>query len=273
MDWPTIGAKLGLRTPKWHWRLLRWERAWRNLLQGGHANGATPLTWAILAINLAAFSVMVVKGALAGQGLRPLLNPDGYLLLHMGAQLWPLALVEGEWWRCLTYAYTHGGLIHLGFNMMVLYQVGPTIEAEIGSLRFITLYTLTALTATLAGLAWQLLMLKQWAPVVGASGSLFGLIGFAISYYHRVGGPTAHQLRNFMLKWAAFAFVFGLLVGADNAGHLGGAVGGALLGLVLPLGYRGRLTLKPLFNLLGGLSLAATVASLGLLVVSWFSRS
>lgn len=264
MDWPTIGVKLGLRGPRWHWRLMRWERTWRDLLRGGHANGAAPLTWAILAINLGAFTLMILQGVLAGQGLRPLLNPDGYLLVHAGAQYWPLVLGEGEWWRCLTYAYTHGGLIHLGFNMMVLYQVGPAIEAEIGSLRFVTLYTLTALTATAAGLYWHPI-----APVVGASGSLFGLIGFAISYYHRVGGPAAHHLRNHMMRWAAFAFVFGLLVGADNAGHFGGAVGGILMGLVLPLGFRGLMALKSLFNLLGGLSIAATLVSLGMLVLSW----
>jgi rhomboid protease GluP len=72
-----------------------------------------------------------------------------------------------------------------------------------------------------------------------------------------------------MLRWAAFAFVFGLVVGADNAGHLGGALGGAALGAVLPLGLRGRKSLRPLFNLLSSLCIAATIVSFGLLVVSW----
>lgn len=264
MDWPTIGYKLGLRTPKWHWRLMRWERAWRETMRGGRAGGGTPAAWTILVVNLVTFSLMIVMGIASGQGFRPFLNPDGYLLLHAGGQYWPLVLAEGEWWRCLTYAYTHGGLIHLAFNMMVLYQVGPAIEAEIGSLRFVTLYTLTALTATGAGLLWYPI-----APVVGASGALFGLIGFAITYYHRIGGPSAHHLRNFMLKWAAFAFVFGLLVGADNAGHLGGALGGAAIGALLPLGIRGRRVMQPLFNALGWLCIAMTVASLGMLAVSW----
>jgi rhomboid protease GluP len=264
MDWPTFGAKFGLRGPRWHWRLMRWQRAYQEMLHGGPAGHGTPATWAILAINLVAFSLMIIQGALAGRGIQPLFSPDGYLLIHAGGQYWPLVLAEGEWWRCLTYAYTHGGLIHLAFNMMVLYQVGPAIESEIGTLRFATLYTLTALTATGAGWLWH-----PGTPVVGASGSLFGLIGFAIVYYHRVGGPAAHHLRNFMLRWAAFAFVFGLVVGADNAGHFGGALGGAALGAVLPLGIRGRQTLRPLFNLMGILCIAATIASLGLLGLSW----
>ncbi len=265
MDWPTLGSKLGLRGPRWHWRLMRWERGWRQLFHGGTGGGA-PATRVILGLNLALFAIMVLQGMAAGRGLQGLFSPDGFLLIKSGGQFWPLVFTQGEWWRCLTYAYTHGGVIHLAFNMMVLYQVGPAIEGEIGTLRFVTLYTATALTATLAGLLWH-----PAVPVVGASGSLFGLIGFAIAYYHRIGGPAAHELRNFMVRWAAFAFVFGLLVGADNAGHAGGALGGAALGLILPLGVRGRNSMKPLFNLLGAASVVATLASLGLLALSWLS--
>jgi rhomboid protease GluP len=215
------------------------------------------------------FGLMVVKGIAGGLGLSTMLSPDTYLLIHTGAQYWPLVLTEGEWWRCITYAFAHGGLIHLGFNMMVLYQIGPMVEEEIGTTRFIILYILTALTATFAGFGWQILYIKQWVPVVGASGSLFGLIGFAISYYHRVGGTMAHNYRNYMLRWAAIAFVFGLVVGADNAGHLGGAIGGVLFGLVLPLGIRGRQTLRLFFNVLGAGCVVVTVASILMMVASW----
>jgi rhomboid protease GluP len=156
--------------------------------------------------------------------------------------------------------------------MMVLYQVGPMIEEEIGTVRFIILYVLTALTATVAGFAWQVLYVKQWITVVGASGSLFGLIGFAISYFHRVGGSMAHNYRNFMLRWAAIAFVFGLLVGADNAGHLGGAIGGILLGLVLPIGVRGRQVMRPFFNGLGIICTLLTIVSLLMMVRGWVFR-
>jgi rhomboid protease GluP len=265
MDWKNFFDRLGMNGTRWQWRMLRWEKSWRGLLRGDPAHGGWSLTKIIISLNLLFFALMIIQGAVAGMGLRPVLSPGGYLLVHAGGQYWPLVLEGGQWWRCITYAFTHGGIIHLGFNMMVLYQVGPMIEEELGSVRFAFLYTITAVTATLAGLLWHPVV-----PVVGASGSLFGLIGFAITYYHRVGGTAAHNYRNFMLKWAAIAFVFGLLVGADNAGHLGGAVGGAALGLVLPLGIRGRQAFRPLFNLLGGLSVVATLASLLLLVFSWF---
>ncbi len=212
---------------------------------------------------------MIAQGIASGLGFSTLLNPDAYLLVHSGAQYWPLVFAEGEWWRCITYAFAHGGLIHLAFNMMVLYQVGPMVEEEIGTIRFVILYVLTALTATLAGLGWQIIYIKQWIPVVGASGSLFGLIGFAISYFHRVGGTMAHNYRNFMLRWAIIAFIFGLLVGADNAAHLGGAIGGALFGLVLPIGIRGRQVIQPFFNGLGVLCIVVTIASILMMIASW----
>jgi rhomboid protease GluP len=74
-----------------------------------------------------------------------------------------------------------------------------------------------------------------------------------------------------MFQWAIFAFVFGLLVGADNAGHLGGALGGALLGLLFPVRWRRRSLLDQFFNLLAVLSTAAILYSLAMLILSWFS--
>jgi len=259
----------GMNSIQWQWRLRRWQRNLKGLFRGDLQQAGVSVTGVLIFANLILFTLMIAQGTLAGLGPGTILNPNTYLLIHAGAQYWPLPLMEGEWWRCLTYAFTHGGIIHLGFNMVVLYQVGPLIESEIGKARFLFLYTFTALTATLVGLAWQLLVWKNFVPVVGASGSLFGLIGFAVVHYHRLG-PQGVQIRNFMFQWAVFAFVFGLLVGADNAGHFGGGLGGALLGLLIPVGWRRRPLLDRFFNLLGGLSAAAILYSLTMLVLSWF---
>ena len=179
MDWKIFFDRLGLNGTRWQWRIMKWERNLRNIMQGNPTALGWSATKILIGINLLLFGLMVIFGAIGGLGLSSILRPSSYLLIHFGAQYWPLALVEGEWWRCITYAFAHGGLIHLGFNMMVLYQVGPMIEEEVGTMRFMILYILTALTATFAGLGWQVYYLKQWVTVVGASGSLFGLIGFA----------------------------------------------------------------------------------------------
>lgn len=249
---------------RWQWRIMRWERNFKGMLKGQATTGSMgiPLTKIILFVNLILFSLMVIQGVALGLGAQTLLAPPTQLLIQWGAQLWPLVLRQGEWWRCLTYAFTHGGIIHIGFNMMVLYQVGPLIESELGKSRFIVLYTLTALTATALGYLWH-----PMAPVVGASGSLFGLIGFAIGYYHRLG-PSGQYIRNFMFRWAAYAFVFGLVVGADNAGHLGGALGGAVFGLVTPIRYRRNGLAPKIFNLLALICVAAVLYSLTMLALS-----
>lgn len=215
----------------------------------------------LILINGALFVIMILFGLRAGMGLKPLLSPSTPLLLHMGAQYWPLVLGKGEVWRCISYAFSHAGIIHLGFNMMVLYQVGTLIEGEIGRSRFLILYTATALTATLAGLLWH-----PMVPVVGASGSLFGLIGFAAVFYHRLGIPAALQRRNLMLQWAAFAFIFGIMLGADNAGHLGGVIGGTMIGLLLPLHHN----LSKFGKILGIASGGILGAGLLGLLFSWF---
>ncbi len=268
MDWKRFFDNLGMNGTRWQWRMMRWERNFKGMLKGQATPGTAEisLTKIIIFINLVLFSLMVIHGTVLGLGGGVLLSPPTKLLIGWGGQYWPLVLQYDQWWRCLTYAFTHGGIIHIGFNMMVLYQVGPLIESEIGKARFILLYTLTALTATALGYLWH-----PMTPVVGASGSLFGLIGFAITYYHRMGSP-GHHIRNFMAKWAIYAFVFGLMVGADNAGHLGGGLGGAALGLILPMGYRVRGLTPKAFNLLAALCLAATLGSLIMLTISIFQN-
>ncbi|MCW8858625.1 MAG: rhomboid family intramembrane serine protease, partial [Deltaproteobacteria bacterium] len=186
------------------------------------------------------------------------------LMVHWGAQYWPWVLNNGEWWRCITYAFTHGGLIHLGFNMVVLYQVGPLLETELGWPRLLTVYLFSTIIATLAGLMWH-----PVSVVVGASGAIFGLIGFSISFYHRVGGGIGLQRRNFMLQWALMAFVFGFIVGADNAAHLGGAVAGALLGWFMPISIRNQRKTDRLFK---GIAIASSLMiaiSIAFIPISW----
>lgn len=211
----------------------------------------------LIYVNLGLFTLMVLHGTILGLGMGAILHPPTQLLRIWGAQFWPYAINHGEWWRCISYAYTHGGIIHLGFNMMVLYQVGPMLEEEIGWSRLLTIYTLCALTATFAGYLWHPLV-----TVVGASGSIFGLIGFSVSYYHRMGGHIAHQRRNFMFQWAVMAFFFGLIVGADNAAHLGGALTGAAMGYIIPTSIRNLRRTDKVFEILGWICGVITVISL-----------
>lgn len=216
----------------------------------------------LIYINVIMFTLMVLHGTVLGYGMRLFLNPPVELLADWGAQFWPLAL-NGEFWRCLSYAYMHGGIIHIGFNMVVLYQIGPLIESEVGWQRFFVIYSATAIVATLAGL-----IIHPRIVVVGASGALFGIFGFAVSYYHRIGGSLGIQRRNFLFQWILIALVFGFVVGADNAAHIGGLIGGAAFGWLIPTSIRAQRKTDGLFKVLAWLLVALTAVSLAMVIIS-----
>lgn len=233
----------------------------KNTLRG------SSLVQILIYANLILFTLMVLHGTILGLGMRVILNPPTDLMAHWGAQYWPWVLNNGEWWRCITYAFTHGGLIHLGFNMVVLYQVGPLLETEIGWTRLLSVYTFSTIIATVAGLLWH-----PVSVVVGASGAIFGLIGFSISFYHRVGGGIGLQRRNFMFQWAVMAFFFGFIVGADNAAHLGGAVAGLVLGWFMPVSIRNQRSTEKLFKGLAILCTVMIIISIACIPISWMPR-
>jgi rhomboid protease GluP len=215
--------------------------------------------------NLILFTLMVLHGTILGFGMQAIMRPSTGLMVHWGGQYWPLVLDNNEWWRCITYAFTHGGLIHLGFNMIVLYQIGPLLESEIGWTRLMTVYTFSTIIATLAGLIWH-----PVTVVIGASGAIFGLIGFSISYYHRSGGAIGFQRRNFMFQWALMAFIFGFIVpDADNAAHLGGVVTGAVLGWFMPINIRDKRKTEGLFNKIAIFCTIITIVSIAFIPISW----
>ena len=229
-----------------------------NSLQG------SSLVQILIYANLIMFTLMVLHGTILGLGMSAIFSPSSNLLLHWGGQYWPLVLKYDQWWRCITYAFTHAGIIHLGFNMMVLYQVGPLLEAEIGWQRLFTVYLFSTIIATVAGLLWH-----PHAVVIGASGAIFGLIGFSISFYHRIGGNIGIQRRNFMFQWAVMAFLFGIVVGADNAAHLGGLLAGALIGWIMPIAFRRQRQTESLFKAVAYVGIALTAISLIFIPLSW----
>lgn len=146
---------------------------------------------------------------------------------------WELAEPFGfPQWRILAFALVHGGLMHIGFNMFCLFQIGPMLESNLRPYRFLVLCTLTQIGAAAATYGWVSYTGNSiYYSTVGASGILFGLIGFGIAFF-RTGGGAADQYRRSLIQWAIYAFVFGLIMGANNAAHAGGFVAGYLLGML-----------------------------------------
>jgi rhomboid protease GluP len=137
----------------------------------------------------------------------------------------------GRWWTPLSAGWLHGGLLHIVFNMMALRDLGPLTVHLYGVARTVIIYTLASVAGFLASsVAGRYILFLPFLHggriTIGASASLFGLIG-ALLYYGRRGGSIA--LRQAATRWVLGGLAFGFMVpGIDNWAHIGGLAGGYL---------------------------------------------
>ena len=184
-----------------------------------HAN----LTYWILAINA------VILGAIYNAGF-----PHNILVpLYFGAIYPPLILYGGEWFRLFTAMFIHFGIYHFAANAMGLLIFGTRIERYFGRLWFAVIYITTGLAGSVASL------FLSRAYSAGASGAIYGLVGF-IFVYTKLSKRTIEYINWYvMFIYIGIGITMGFTQpGIDNFAHLGGLFAGAALGV----GYylRGR---------------------------------
>jgi membrane associated rhomboid family serine protease len=179
-----------------------------------------PATRALILVNIGVFLLQQLAGN---------------LMLGLFA-LWPLGSDLFRPWQLLTYAFLHGGLVHIFFNMFALFMFGRALEAYWGSGRFVIFYLVCVLTAALTQLAVQAAAPAASGEVIGASGGIFGVL-LAFAWYF----PQQRIILLFppipMPAWL-FVTLYGLLElflgvtgteqGVAHFAHLGGMAGGAL---------------------------------------------
>jgi rhomboid protease GluP len=216
--------------------------------------GPSPVTAVLAALIGLNFVVQVISS-----GGPALLTPSIGSLLRVGA-LDSRLVASGEWWRLMTCIFVHIGLIHFLFNTIALLSVSNFLEQEIGSSRYLSIFLLAGLGGSAASYVLHTRILAA-----GASGAIFGLIGFSISYFRRLGGARARDIQGFMIRWAIYAFVFGLFVRADNIAHAGGLATGFLLGSVIEYREDERQRRAPAWNAIAGFLGLALVVSFILL--------
>ena len=146
------------------------------------------------------------------------LVPSIRALLLFGSTGNAPVFVFGWWWTLLSASWLHGGFLHLLFNMMWVRDLGPVLADIVGPARTVIIYTV-------AGLCGFLLSSAFGAPVtLGASASIFGLLG-ALVHYGRKSGSSL--IRGQAMNYAIILFVMGFLMrGVDNFAHAGGFAGG-----------------------------------------------
>ena len=135
----------------------------------------------------------------------------------------------------LTATFLHGGVLHIFFNLYWLRILGPTTTDAIGPARFTVIYLLTGVGGFL------LSNLYSGVPTIGASCSVFGLMGVLVVYGRRRGGTFGQNLSQQVLVWAIVCFLISFAIPhVNNAGHVGGFVTGLLLGGLIPVHGRGE---------------------------------
>jgi membrane associated rhomboid family serine protease len=209
---------------------------------------APQLTYALIAINLAAF----VAASTGGGGL----GTSGPVYEH--GVLYAAAVADGEWWRIVTAGFLHGGLLHIAFNMYFLYFIGTLLEPAIGRLRFGIIYFVS-----LIGGSFGALLLSPDAPTVGASGAVFGLMGAAILAMRARGiDPMQSGLGVTLLLNLGITF---LIPNISIGGHLGGLFAGGIVGyLMFEVAERRRISATLVYG--ASVVLAVALAVGGVLV-------
>lgn len=198
-----------------------------NRARGAYGSYQAWVTWGIVAIVIAVF---LVDGALSG-GSGFSLTGGGGPLFEAGAVYGPF-VAQGEWWRLITGAFLHLGLLHIAFNMYALWLFGPIMEQMYGHLEYAAIYLLCALGGNVLTI-----LAAPRVPAVGASGAIFGLFGLAFIVSrrrHLLLGPQARA----MLSRVGTLLVLNLIITFSVpfiswTAHVGGLLVGGLIGVLL----------------------------------------
>ena len=232
----------------------------------------SPVTYAMLAICCVMYALSFVitmkfsGGEGAGGGLMSLGGIATQVNYRLGASL-PLAYNISQPWRFVTAIFLHGGLLHIGFNMWVLMDIGPMVEELYGSAKYLFLYLVT-------GVAGYVLSSAMGRLSVGASGSLLGLIGVLLAATTGRKSMAAQALRGALIRWLIYIGVLGIIFsGTDNYAHLGGVASGYLLGRMMPDRMPADASERRVADFLGWAAGIAIAVSFAFMVVNYLQSA
>lgn len=216
--------------------------------------GSGMVTKVFVGINVAifVFAIAALGSTTTAAG------PAGVNYGTWGPAIWQL----NEWWRVISGGFLHSGFIHLGFNMYLLWQLGQQIERVVGPKLFGAIYF-----TSLFGGSFGAILLSPNSPVVGASGAVFGLIGYTVLLYRSRGIGLFDTGLGFLI---VINVLFSFRGGVSLGGHGGGLFTGFLLG-VLFYGY--DVGLKPMIKGEKAQLAVSVVLSIALFAAAIFASS
>lgn len=181
--------------------------------------GLTPAVKGLLIANVAVFLFQLISRTVAGVSLSQLFGLVPYEVVHH-LFLWQLA----------TYMFLHGGIFHIGLNMLVLWMFGLRLEEEWGTQKFLRFYFITGIGA---GVCTTLVSPNSYIPTIGASGAIYGLLlAYGVLFPRDlvyIYGIIPVQARYLVLGLGLIAFWMSLTASGSGIAHVA-HLGGMLIG-------------------------------------------
>jgi rhomboid protease GluP len=226
--------------------------------------GSSTVTILLITVNVGMSLLILLMWGTSGPsgGLMRILSPPSIALWLFGDKSIP-DVFQGEAWRLITANYLHGGLLHLLFNCYALSTLGPLVEESFGARKFFVVYT------TCGVCAFFVSALFSSHPAVGASGALFGLMGFGIVYGRFRGGSVGRLIADQLMRWVLYGAFMLFMPGIDNLAHFGGLATGAVLGLIVTPGEPKSRGAEIGLTLVSGAVLLLTIASFAAMALSY----
>ncbi|MBW9209955.1 rhomboid family intramembrane serine protease [Mumia sp. zg.B21] len=198
--------------------------------------GTVSLT--LIGINVLAYVAMVATGGLGDSPLWSwgvMLGDSAVYQLSDGSIETLRGVDDGAYWRLLTSAFLHAGILHIAFNMYALYLFGPVLERYLGTVRYLIAY----LTSAVAASVFVYVLSPPNQPTLGASGAIFALFGMALVIMYKQG----QDVRGLLVLVGINVVITFAVPNISWQGHLGGFVTGLLLGAAFAYAPRARRTL------------------------------
>jgi len=240
-------AAVGFQCPSCVAEGRRTTRQARTAFGGVRTGNAGLVSKILIAINAAIWALILATGGNSSIWVdRLALRPKGICTLGRQAfdvsqaqctgsnGVWLPGVSDGAWWQPMTSMFTQVEILHIGFNMLMLWILGQQLELVLGRARFVLLYLLSGLVGS-AAVYW---LSPEFTPTVGAWGAIFGLMA-ALLVVARKQRADVSQLLVLIGVNAAFTF---FASGISWQGHVGGFVGGLVLAAILAYAPRERRT-------------------------------
>ncbi len=171
-----------------------------------------------------------------------ILNFSANVLVKFGANN-ILLVKNGEIWRLITCSFLHVGFIHFLLNMYSLRVIGPSVEGLIGKGKFVFIYLLSALSASLMSLVFM----DSNIVSVGASGTIFGLMGALLYFGYHYRLYLNDAIKTQIIPVIVFNLLIGFMIsGVDNGAHIGGLIGGYLA--TMAIGIKNKSEKRDMIN-------------------------